>query len=365
MNASRDHVEVAGRMASIINRLFVIEDQQTQVMEELKDLSKACVQNAVHGLSEYLNSRDVRARFVSWTLDDVPKAENSWEVTKSNITKALESRMREIIEHWEEDHHVFSDARKSLLKHFQKRFNFLEGQLRDLQSAVTNDDVEVPEGIPPDEGFTTAEKVVIGVTSLIWVPLSLVALVVGAPIVGVLAIKNTLEDRSRIKEYERDKCASMAKISADYLNDVTQEKALKLFVKDQLKEVKLCLKQIEARIPELIEADKMLCRQLADEKRTQKEIKELYQPIMDEASDIRGHLAVFALKEIRAADISSEELDWKEDMSCRLGCGAFATVYQGKMRRQEEEQAVALKVCREVLDSKNASLIMAEVDLLR
>ena len=86
---------------------------------------------------------------------------------------------------------------------------------------------------------------------------------------------------------------------------------------------------------------------------------------MAEASNIRGHLAVFALKEIRAIDIGSEKLNWKEDSSSRLGSGAFAIVYQGKMRRQGQEQIVALKVCSDVLDFKNASAIMAEVELLR
>ena len=190
-------------------------------------------------------------------------------------------------------------------------------------------------------------------------------MVIGVPVVGILAIKNKIEEKSKIKNYERDKCAFMAEASADYLDDVTDETVLKLFVKDQLKEAKLCLKQIEARIPDLIEADKMLCRQLGDERRSQKEIKELYQPIISEASDIRGHLAVFALKEIGATDISSKELDWNEDMLSRIGCGAFASVYQGKVRRQRKEQIVALKICSEVLDSKNASLIMAEIELLR
>ena len=112
MNASRDHDEVAEKMESIITRLSVIEKQQTRVMEELHDLLKARVKDAVHELSEYLNSRDIRARFTSWTLDEVPKVESSWEVIKSNISKALESRLQEIIEHWEEDNQVFSDARK-------------------------------------------------------------------------------------------------------------------------------------------------------------------------------------------------------------------------------------------------------------
>ena len=365
INAYRDQSEVAEKMESIIVRLFVIEKQQNRVMEELTYLLKARVNDAVHMLSEYLNSSDMRARFTSWTLDEVPKAESSWEVTKSKISKALESRLQETIEHWEEDHLIFSNARKSLLQHFQKRFKFVEGQLRDLQGAVTDDDLDVPESFPDDEGFTIAEKVVIGVTSPLRVPLTLVALVIGAPVFGVLAIKNKIEDRSRIKKYERDKCVFMAETSADYLDEVTHESVLKLFVKNQVKEAKLCLKQIEARIPVLIEAHKMLCRQLGDEKRSQEEIKQLYEPIMHEASNIRGRLAVFALKEIRATDISSKELDWKEDVLSRIGCGAFATVYQGKMRRQGEEQTVALKVCSEVLDSKNASIIIAEVELLR
>ena len=365
MNASRDQDKVATVLALIIYRLIQIGEKQTEVMEELHNFLKARVKTAVGKLGEYLKSDDVRNRFTTWTLDEVPKAETSWEVTKSNITKALNNRLREIIEHWEEDNHVFSDARQSLLRHFQQRYNFVEGQLRNLQGAVIDDDIDVPDSIPADEGFTITAKVFMGVTSPIWVPLTLVALVIGAPVVGILSIKSKLEDRSRIKKYERDKCAFMAETAADYLDDATNESVLKVFVKYQLKEAKLCLKQIEARIPELIEADKMLLVQLWDERRSKEEIKELYQPIMAEASDIRGHLAVFALKEIRAIDIGSEKLDWTEDIFSRLGSGAFATVYQGKMRRQGKEQTVALKVNSDVLDFKNASVIMAEVELLR
>jgi len=365
MNASREHDEVASKMAWIISRLDKIEKKQTEVMGELHNHLKSRINGAVRSLSEYLKSDDVRARFTTWNLDEVPKAESSWKVSKNNITKALENRLREIIEHWEEDRQVFSDTRKSLLQHFQQRYNFVERELQNLQDAVTNDDPDVPAIVPADEGLTTAEKVAIGVTSPLWVPLTLVALVIGAPVVGIVAIKNMVEDKWRIKEYERYKCAFMHEASADYLNYATNERVLKVFVKDQLKEAKLCLKQIEARIPELIEADKMLCRQLGDKRRSKKEIKEMYQPIMDKASYIREHLAIFAFQEILAADINSEELDWKEDLSCRLGCGAFATVYQGKIKRQGEEQTVALKVCSEVLDTTKASLVMTEVGHLR
>jgi len=183
--------------------------------------------------------------------------------------------------------------------------------------------------------------------------------------VGILEIINKLENRRRIKKYKKDECAFMTEASADYLHGATNESVLKVFVENQLNEAKLCLEQIKERIPELIETDKMLCKALGHVRLSQIEIQELYQPIVDEASDIRGHLAIFALHGIRAIDISSEELDWKEKSSSRLGCGTFATVYQGKMRRQGEEQTVALKVCRNELHAHSASLIMAEVELLR
>ena len=352
-------------MDSIIRHLDQIEEKATKMTGELRNHLEDCVKRAVHELSQYLKTDEVRARFNSWNLDEVPKVESSWEETKSNITEVLKKRLQEIIEQWEEDNQVFSGARKSLLQQYQQRYNIVEGELRNLQCAVTNEKLDVPESILPKEGLTTAEKVVIGVTSPIWVPVSLLTFLIGGPVIGMLEIINKLTERSRMREYERDKCGFMAKTSADYLDDATKESVLKLFVNDQLKEAELCLKKIEDRIPELIEADKMLYKELRQVSRSQTRRQESYQPIMNQASAIMGRLAVFALKEIRAVDISSEELDWNEETSPRLGCGTFATVYQGQMRRQGEEQTVALKVCRQELKEHAASPILGEVELLR
>jgi len=141
MNASRDQREVAKRMNSIICRLDQIEEKETEVMEELRNQLEASVKSAVHELSEYLKSDDVKARFTTWTSDEVPKAEGSWEETNSNITKALENRLQEIIEHWEENSQVFSNARKSLVQHCQQRYNVVVGKLKDLQLAEIHPNV--------------------------------------------------------------------------------------------------------------------------------------------------------------------------------------------------------------------------------
>ncbi|XP_022796272.1 dual specificity protein kinase shkA-like [Stylophora pistillata] len=178
-----------------------------------------------------------------------------------------------------------------------------------------------------------------------------------------MAIKSKLEDKSKIKKYEKDKRAFMAEASADYLDEVIKESTLESFVKHQLNDAKLCLKQIEARIPELVQADIVACKQLKDETRSKKEIIELYQPLLDEAVEIRGRLAIFGLSEVRAVDVSSRDLEWKEDDL--LGRGAFASVYRGKMKTENgEERTVALKAFHEFLHPGNASVILNEIDLL-
>ena len=217
MHACRDRNEVAKRMDSIIRHLDQIEEKATKMTGELRNHLEDCVKRAVHELSQYLKTDEVRARFNSWNLDEVPKVESSWEETKSNITEVLKKRLQEIIEQWEEDNQVFSGARKSLLQQYQQRYNIVEGELRNLQCAVTNEKLDVPESILPKEGLTTAEKVVIGVTSPIWVPVSLLTFLIGGPVIGMLEIINKLTERSRMREYERDKCGFMAKTSADYL----------------------------------------------------------------------------------------------------------------------------------------------------
>ena len=287
INAERDRDKVAKKMERINNRLSAIESEQSKVVEDLRKHLKAKIDEAVQKLSIFLKSDEVRTRFTSWKLDEVPEIEVLWQVTENNINKALQTRLREIIEHWEEDERVFTDARDSLLHYFQEQYDFVEGQIRNLQESVTTDDpISVSEADPSAESFSMAAKFAIDFTSPIWVPLSLIALVIGSPIVGIMSIKNKVEDSRRLRRYEKDRCSLMAGRSVDYLNSVTNESILKVFVKSQLSEVKLCLKHIEARIPKLIHADKMLYNQLRHETRSYKEIQESYQPLLGTAKNL-------------------------------------------------------------------------------
>ena len=116
-----------------------------------------------------------------------------------------------------------------------------------------------------------------------------------------------------------NKGAFLKEASTEYLSCVTKEAALMNFVRDQLRDAALCLKQIETRIPELIEADKLLCEQLLEEKRSKKDVKDTCVPMLDAASEIRGRLAVFGFEEGLAAGIGSEMLDLNTGQTVWVG----------------------------------------------
>ena len=365
-NSSEDRMKVIDRMKFVTDRLQSIEREQGTVRKQLQLHLQKMTDKAVSALSTYLKSSEVMQQFSSWTLDEVPKTKESWEITQNYIQNALRRRIREKIKEWEEKNHVFSDARASLIQNFQERFRYVEGQLRTLEGSVLAGGVtRSASGPSVSDDLSVAQKVLIGVTSPLWFPIGLVVLVVGVPVLGAIAFKGKLENWNKTRQYNNDKCAFMSKASQEYLNEVAKERYLKLFVMEQLREAQVCLKQVLDRIPQLIEEDKMLCQQLSNENRSKKEVEDFYTPLLKKSVQIRDEMALFGIKEVRTMDISCDDLEWQDDAP--LGRGAFASVYRGKLRIRGEDKPVdvAVKVWNDELHEVNACGFISETEILR
>ena len=367
-SSHKDRSKVIEKMTLVTERLEKIEKQQSSVKKELQEYLEKKTDNAVGVLSKYLKSSDVVKQFTSWTIDDVPNSDDSWEVMTTNyIQKALMKRLKEVITSWEEKHHVFADTRTSLIQYFQQRFNFVEGQLRNLERSVLAEGADSHENVPSAPGkLRSAERFIFG--ALYYAPRWMSAVVLftyGTAVLGAKAAKEKMENWLQTEEFGKDKCGLMAKVSKEYLARAAQEQNLRSYVVKQLKESQVCLTQVVTRIPELIEADKMLFQQLRDETRSKKVIEDFYKPLYEKSLQLGESLALFGIKEIRTIDISCSDLEWKDDTSSLLGRGAFASVYRGKLKLREGEQPVALKVWKEELNYSNASAFFAETEILR
>ena len=365
-DCSKGRKNAIDRIIFTTDRLQSFERQQDTVSKELQSYLESKTDHAVSALSRYLKSPEVMQQFSSWTLDDVPNTGESWELTKNYIQQLQMERLVEVIKEWEEMNHVFSDARASLIQYFQERLSYVKGQLRTLEGHVVAEDAASSGSDPlASDDFSVAEKVIIGVTSPIWVPVGLVVLVVSVPVVGAIAVKEKLENWNKIREYNKDKRTFMAKASQEYLNEAAEEQHLKSYVMEQLKEAQVCLKQVLERIPQLIEEDKMLCQQLRDENRSKKEVEDFYKLLHEESVQLRDEMALFGIKEVRTMDISCDDLEWRDHAP--LGSGAFAAVYRGKLKIRGEDKPVdvAVKEWNEELTRSTASSFLSEAEILR
>ena len=342
-HASRDREKVNQRITQILHRLDEIEKQQDKVMGDLRKYLKERIDDTVQQLSEYLSSEEVKARFTTLNFPEIPFGRLTLLGKATyRVRTLLSSRFQEFIQQWEEEHRVFTNARQDLLQYFQQRYNFVEEQLQKFQIATTADGLFKTD-LPKN--------------TWVWYVLEFFVFQAN-PIT-----RNALE--ISVPWHPLQKCGEMKVLALDYLATATDEHNLGLMVQQQFKQAELFLKQIESRIPELIQADKMLYRELIDESRTKKEVQDLYRPTMDRGSEFRGRLMEFGIKEVCAVDVSPEELDWKEDYSSLLGSGGVGAVYQGTMSKRRNIKTVALKVFSAVLDARNACSLMEEVETLR
>ena len=361
-NASNTHDDINQKMEKVIHRLDVMKKGQKKVIEDLQASFNEKVDTIFYHLSEYLFSEDVTARFTSWSENEFPDQYISdlTQEVEEKIDTLLSSRFQEVVKQWEEENHVFADARLSLLKKVKNCYDEAEFKRRNLLFDAT----DVHHGVSNFKKFrfSNPRKAYMKIRTLTFGVFGLVADSMDGKFVTELYGGSKIDFKDVITQ-----------ASVKFFSSRREKKQLKKFVVDKLNDVKDCLRQIEVRLPELIEEDRelyselygqLLCN-LEQETHFQEENKDRYQRIRDEGSQCRDQLALFGIKNVCTTKINHDELEWKEEKSSLLGSGSFSAVYQGTMRRYGEVATVALKVFNEALNADNASEIMQEMKILR
>ena len=371
------------RRGKISNCLEAIDEDQRKVLKDLHESFREQVNSIVHQLLQHFLSDDIKERFTNWSREDAPDEDaRSWKELEENVKAALSRRFLEIVDQWEEENKVFSTTRIFLMEQFQNYLNNVEFKLQNVQTEAADDDSNNPNKVAvikqasfwekaiwnvqteaADDDSNNPNKVAVIKQASFWEEvicnvLNIPPGVIG-PIVGQIA-GQIFYPRGRpvIKEKlcERN---LLAQVSKDVLTDSVLKRNLKPLVEDKLKDVKLYLDGMEARLPELIEADRRLYIKQLSERSAR------HASVFREVREHRCQLALFGLSEVCAVQIHGKELEWKEEASSCLGRGAFGAVYQGTMRRDGEVTTVALKVWNVALDAASAEGIMDEIANLR
>ena len=91
-NALRSPEEIDKRIEKIVRRLKQIEKDEKKVINDFHKLFNDEVNSVVRRLSKHLSSDDIEARFTSWSLDEAPDENGSWDEVEEKVNNVLCSR---------------------------------------------------------------------------------------------------------------------------------------------------------------------------------------------------------------------------------------------------------------------------------
>ena len=291
-----------------------------------------------------------------------------------------------LIEEWEEEQQKFAEARKSVIKKFLEKYNYLERELRNVEVSVSQIQVNV-------EGETASESVEDQVFNSIYnfslpfesklylgiaIPFLVPAFLVGAafavpvtllllPIAGVKSIADNIKEAKKKSAYNKDRAEYVRIMAQKFLAKAATFEALKPLVEAQLELAVNTLSDLQARIPMLVEADVKLCQQLIEEAQSKKDSEARYKPCREKCKRLRGELALFGSTEIRCMRLSWDDLSWDVSEDVYLKQTMEPGLYQGHISkgRYSSRGQVTFKVYRELLTRSNIIDCLADEAILR
>ena len=360
-NAMKD--DLARKLALAIEKLAKIKHEHYESMKSLEEEFEIKKRDTVDKLSEYVSSDIFKIDVTSWSEDQCPQQEKSWEETEKKIDETIKQRFIEEIEKWETENNIIAGARKSLYGKLTRQKNLLHMRIQNVEDYIVQDAAPV-QNSDETRSLYNWQKILIGVLSPIWAPMALVFGIFSLPFLSVIAIRNAVQAAGDKVSYKNNMPSYMAKKSEEFLHYCINQMIFHPFVLQQLQEINKDMVNAKHEITEIIAANKLYLWKLIEESALIEKDAKIYAHVCVNCSNIRGELSVFAIEDVWLSDISFKNLEW--EARALIYRGAFADVFKARMITTDEGWLnVSLKVCNKVLTTKNATILLAEEQTLR
>ena len=327
----------------------------------------------VKELYDYLKHEDTLVRIKRDVCDntDTLPDENDMNLNKAIARDLIKGILFRETARWEDATNKFQTAKIMIVKELKEEFEVLGNKLAEIEREMKGVNRYAPEiassaairntTLSIEHIFTDTEKVVIGLTSPLWLPLLVVAATLMAPFVGTYTLYNRLFARIRLHKFRQDRQRSMERWLTRMINNLKEDGIRRDIVADHMTDVVAFIRQFEQKIPELIASSEALIARAHDESAKTDEILKQYDPLRLKLDATYGQRNLYYYDHIlpNEADVhTSRDVvnDW-----LYLASGTFADVYSGFM----DGRSVAVKVFKESVDLNSVTDMILERKLLR
>ncbi|XP_013408025.1 fibroblast growth factor receptor 4-like isoform X1 [Lingula anatina] len=365
MNARRTMQEKQEKKEEITKRLDKLQRTSDDVLLKMTNTLDDRIEKIVDGLHQFLSSPSTMERLNEWNTAELPDGDDMDDIenrARTMIQKVITDEVRD----WESANHNFSKARQELYEYFKREFNFLDEELRRVEGSLQDDGFSgdgAQNALPQmtDEPlFNSTEKLVLGLTAPLWVPLALVATIIALPIIGGIAIREKVKQDKQLREYKQNKLGTMKKWFRETIEDLDSEALKERVVEIQLASLREIIEHIRKLIPRLIDADRKLIEDVVHDERSEGELVRIFSPLYKQCERLHGRIQLFHARYMRHFTIHKSDIIEKK----WIASGSFAEVYDASVRINGEVQRVALKQMKEALKYHNAGDYFMEEDTL-
>lgn len=368
-----------------LRRLQRIEESPKKIMAELEMSMKAKIKEGVADVKKHLSQEEVIRNICHWEMYQCPDSKDLEVLSELMYAYAIK-RIRSKINQWDKENQIFQNIQTFLIMKLRDMFVSLASELANIENmmaagvpeetSVVTGGESLAEMVPAPEEveLTTSDKILLGVTAPIWVPLGLVVGMFALPVYGIKkAFKKGIRKR-KLSEYRTNKANEMEKVTKMMLDRLTDEDQLEVMLQDKIRSTCSPFKQMIHRIPHLIKADKEIIQNLKKRRADDADKLQLLYPLQGEAIDLLGELDLMYMLDIRSYDIKVDDIvGWKET-DVPVAEGTFAKVFKASLRRPSEARLTpcAIKVLKDehsneigALSERNASDAWLEESNLR
>lgn len=359
-NAKTDRKAAKQKLEYVVKRLRKLQVEQESLQKDLRKQFETKIEGAINELISHLKLPEVVNMFCRWDEDDLPGGEDPWKVTENGLMTLMQNRLEDVIKEWEEENEKFSEARSSTVSYFLGKYNYLEGELRELEIEVLQDPIEEEEGgSTGNSSWTLGQVFAAAVLTPVFLPVAAISVVMTIPVVMVCLPAALMTEKANDTltwwKYTTNRAEYAKNLSLRYLERFSTCQGLQPLVKDQMDQALSCLRDIERRIPMLVDADVQLCQRLMKEEQSKQDAETQYKPKKEKCECLRGQLGLFGALEIRSMQISWCDLQWNvsEDNFLQQNILPVGT-YQGRISSgRYPSQPVNLRVYQDLLTKDN------------
>ena len=321
-------------------------------------------------LNEHLNSTETKGRIFLWSIPELPNGADI-EVIEYKAKEMIIKRINQEIREWCNIENV-NNITQELSDLFNRECKLIDAQCDEINKTLLDISMPLEEHLhyfsepnptSHDPLFTKHEKIVLAVTSPLWLPLVIGAGLIALPFGVVVGVKDLVQQTKKMNDYNSNKLKYMMDWSDMVLDKYSKDTIYKLMEDTYLNDFNMKVKFVcENVIPRQIAADEKFINNIKDDIRSSCEIREQYQPLKTSCKCMLGKLLLIYMDYFSGYRLSHNKIRQGEQ---EIGKGNFSDVHATEILINGEWIKAAVKTLRKPLENIQSYIQLTEVQNLR